>query len=304
MITSILGFLLLLLRDRPGRRAPLPAVRPGGAQSTTLLDRLGDRALSADRSGGDRPRPSAMAPRARGTAAAPVWEATTGGTVEASSPVVVVIHGWGHSHTHSIELVEAVIEAARDHGDSSRAWSSPTSGGTGTPPRPDYPGGTRARRPRGDHRDVRVPRPGVPGRPQPGGGAGDPDRGTPARSGMGRARASPYRRVTTPVAATLSARGLPGGRLAGPAARLSTPPRCSRRTPPPKRDGMTQPLEVLVGSEDRICPRRTPGRSRTGTDLAARGGRGSGAWRTAPGGGTGPGRGTGTTAPTRPDRTD
>ncbi len=186
----------------------------------------------------------------------PVWEATTGGTVEASSPVVVVIHGWGHSHTHSIELVEAVIEAARDHGGlpPSRLVFPDLRGHGDASPGPT----TLGERELGDLEAIIE----TYASPAPvflvGHSLGavlairiavrQPDRV------RGVLALAPYRRVTTPVAATLSARGLPGGRLAGPVARLSTSPAVLATDTAAEAGRMTQPLEVLVGSEDRICP--------------------------------------------------
>ena len=65
---------------------------------------------------------------------------------------------------------------------------------------------------------------------------------------------APYRSIRTPISRTLQMRGLPAGWLAGVIGRLCTSGRFLRVDTVDAAREMTQPLVVISGAEDSICP--------------------------------------------------
>lgn len=184
----------------------------------------------------------------------PVWEAWT--RPEADGPAtatIVVLHGWGNSRTHSIERIEALAESMKDtpalkliffdqrgHGDAS---SGPTTLGikelddlgalleTLPEKQPTLLMGHSL----GAVLAIRA-------------AARWPERIN------GVLALAPYRWILTPISRTFALREQPGVRLTGLIARLCTSGEFMRVDTAADAARMPQPLEVLTGSEDLICP--------------------------------------------------
>ena len=186
--------------------------------------------------------------------ALPVWEARTRPEAEApASATVVVLHGWGNSRTHSIERLEALVESMQDtpalrlifldlrgHGDAS---SGPTTLGikelddlgalleTLPTEQPTILMGHSM----GAVLAIRA-------------AARWPERIN------GVLALAPYRWILTPINRTFALREQPGVRLTRLIARLCTSGEFMRVDTAEDAARMPQPLEVLTGAEDPICP--------------------------------------------------
>ena len=187
----------------------------------------------------------------------PVWEARTDRNHPGPcAATIVFLHGWGNSRTHSIERAQAILEVMqqagpvpplrlvfvdlRGHGDSS---DGPSTVGmhelddlgclldTLPADEPVLLLGHSLGAVLGIRAAARWPQ---------------------RISGV--LALAPYRQVLTPIRRTFAMRGLPGSRLTGLIARLSTSASFMRLDTAELAADMPQPLEVLTGSDDRICP--------------------------------------------------
>ncbi|MEE2682131.1 MAG: alpha/beta fold hydrolase [Planctomycetota bacterium] len=187
----------------------------------------------------------------------PVWEARTGS--DRSQPpeaTLVFIHGWGNARTHSIERAQAVLESIGDRHPPPR-WRLIFLDLRGHGDASDGPTTLGMR----ELEDLGVLLEELPK---------DAPRilighslgavlaiRTAARwpdEVDGVLALAPYRWVRTPIARTLGMRGLPAGRLADVIGRLCTSGRFLRLDTVDDARAMTQPLVVLSGTEDPICP--------------------------------------------------
>lgn len=187
----------------------------------------------------------------------PIWEARTGS--ERSLPpeaTLVFIHGWGNARTHSIERAEALLRSIgageatprwrlvfldlRGHGDAS---DGPTTLGL----RELEDLGILLEQLPGDAPRILVGH-------SLGGVLAIRSAARWPNKVDGVLALAPYRKVHTPISRTLAMRGLPAGWLAGVIGRLCTSGRFLRLDTLDDARAMTQPLVVISGSEDPICP--------------------------------------------------
>ena len=186
--------------------------------------------------------------------ALPVWEARIRSEAEGpSTATIVVLHGWGNSRTHSIERLEAVVESIqstaalrliffdlRGHGDAS---TGPTTLGikelddlgvlleTLPEEHPTLLMGHSLGAVLAIRAAARWP-----------------------KRINGVLALAPYRWIITPIRRTFALREQPGVRLTGLIARLCTSREFMRVDTAEEAAHMPQPLEVLTGSDDPICP--------------------------------------------------
>ena len=187
----------------------------------------------------------------------PIWEARTEGSQQSPPDATLIfIHGWGNGRTHSIERAQALLDGLRDeptpprwrlifcdlrgHGDAS---SGPTTLGM---KELDDLGALLQQLP------TDAPRLLV------GHSLGavlairSAARWPDAVDGV--LALAPYRSVRTPISRTLRMRGLPAGWLAGVIGRLCTSGRFLKLDTVDDARQMPQPLVVISGAEDPICP--------------------------------------------------